>query len=179
MRRLVALPILLFATTAAATPQWSGQLEMGAIGEGNADGLWRKTRFDLGVQVESIYLRDNPSDFGFGPYVQARTDWFDSGEYGGGAVLLVPVGYTFPIWIGGGAFGRRAAGEWAPGANGFVAWGARDFNYESSYAMAFGLVLDVRRHFGDLPGTDVVLAARIDLEVLAIPWIYLVSRITH
>jgi len=39
VRRLVAIPILLFATTAAARPQWSGQLEVGAVGEGNSDGL--------------------------------------------------------------------------------------------------------------------------------------------
>lgn len=179
MRRFVALPILFLAATAAARPQWSGQLEVGAVGEGSSEGLWRRTRFEVGVQLEALYLRESPRDFGLGPYVQSRTDWFDAGEYGGGAVLLVPIANTFPIWIGGGPFGRRAAGAWSSGANGFIAWGARDFNYESNYAMAYGLVLDLRHHFGDVPGTDVVLAARIDLEALALPWIYLASAILH
>lgn len=182
MRRLVALPLVLVAfveTSASARPQWSGQLEVGAIGEGSSEGAWRTTRFDVGVQVEAIYLREKPGDFGLGPYVQARTDWFDSGEYGGGAVALVPIADTFPLWLGGGAFGRRAGGAWSPGANAFVAWGARDYNYEASYAMAYGLVLDVRRHFGDVPGTDVVIAVRIDLEALALPWIALLSAIVH
>jgi hypothetical protein len=179
VRRLTALPILFVATIASARPQWSSQLEVGAIGEGNSDGLWKRTRFDLGLQGEVLFLRESPSDFGLGPYVQARTDWFQSGEYGGGLVALLPVGNTFPFWIGGGGFGRRTMGDWSPGVNGFVAWGARDFNYSSNYAMAFGLVLDVRRHYGDLPATDVVLAARIDLEVLALPWIFLTSAVVH
>lgn len=179
VRRLVALPILLFATTAAARPQWSGQLEVGAIGEGNSDGPWRRTRFDVGVQLEALYLRESPGDFGLGPYIQARTDWFDSGEYGGGLVALLPIANTFPLWFGGGAFAHRGGGEWSPGGNAFLAWGARDYNYDASYAMAYGLVLDFRRHLGDLPGTDVVLAVRIDLEALALPWIFLTSAIVH
>ena len=169
------------ATTheASARPQWSAQTQFGVAGLGEDGKAWQRTRLDLGLKVEALYLRESPRDFGIGPYLETRTASFRYGEYGGGLVALLPVSMTFPFWLGGGAFARRESGAWAPGANAFLAWGGRDFNYSSSYAMAFGLMLDTRVHRGDTPGVDIVLAATIDLEALALPWIYLTSRLIH
>ena len=163
----------------AARPQWSAQTQLGVVGLGEDGRAWQRTRLDLGLKLEALYLRESPRDFGLGPYVEIRTASFRYGEYGGGLVALLPVAMTFPVWLGGGVFARRDLGEWAPGANAFVAWGGRNYNYSASYAMAFGLMLDTRVHRGDFPGVDVVLAVTLDLEALALPWIYLTSRLIH
>jgi hypothetical protein len=175
----VIASIVMSSVGASARPQWSGQTQIGVVGLGEEGKAWQRTRLDLGLKLEALYLRESPRDFGIGPYLEVRTASFRYGEYGGGVVALLPVAMTFPIWLGGGAFARRDEGQWAPGYNAFLAWGGRNYNYSSSYAMVFGLVLDTRVHRGDTPGVDIVLAATIDLEALALPWIYLTSRAIH
>jgi hypothetical protein len=176
---VVVAGALAVPSIAAARPQWSAQTQVGVVGLGEDGKAWQRTRLDLGLKVEAIYLRESPRDFGVGPYLETRTASFRYGEYGGGLVALLPVAMTFPLWLGGGAFARREESQWAPGANAFLAWGGRNYNYSSSYAMAFGLMLDTRVHRGDQPGVDIVLAATLDLEALALPWIYLTSRLIH
>jgi hypothetical protein len=183
MRRLAfacsLLATLGWMSTAAARPQVSGQAQFGVAGDSEDGKAWQHTRFDLGLRFEAIYLRESPRDFGLGPYLETRTSAFHHGDYGGGLVALLPVSMTFPIWFGGGGFARRESSTWAPGFNAFLAFGGRDFNYHSNYAMAYGLILDARAHRGDDPGVDVILALTIDLEGLAIPLIYATSAIVH
>jgi hypothetical protein len=170
---------LVFATpSASAHAQVSASGQIGVVGVGE-DGYWSRTKLDLGLRLESVYLRKRPTDFGFGPYLEARSAAFIHGDYGAGVLALIPVDPTFPIWFGAGGFARRQDHAWAPGANAFVAWGSRSFNYSSAYAMAFGLVLDVRVHRGDTPGVDTVLALSIDLEGLALPAMYVISAVRH
>ncbi len=162
-----------------ARTQNSASLQLGAVGLGAEGKLWQSTRADLGLRFESIFLRESPRDLGLGFFVEARTAWFAHGDYGGGFLALLPVDMTFPIWLGGGGFARRGDGAWAPGANAFLAWGGRSYNHHSSYAMAYGLIFDARWHGGATPGTDLVVAASIDLEGIALPFLYLVSAIRH
>lgn len=173
------LALSLFAGTAQARPQVSVQTQLGVTGVGADGGAWKSTRLDLGLRAEALYLRDSPHDFGLGPYLETRTAAFVHGDYGGGLVALLPVNGTWPIWFGGGAFARRQDHAFAPGANAFLAWGGRSYNYHSNYAMAYGLLFDVRAHFGDMRGVDVVLAATVDLEGLLLPLAYLTSSIVH
>lgn len=176
-RALAALAVLLFAAPAAARVQNSAQAQVGVVNFAGEDE--RHTKLDLGLKFESMWFRESSQDFGIGPYAEARTAWFDHADYGGGLVMLLPIEQTFPLWFGGGAFARRGGGTWAPGFDGFIAWGGRSFNHHSSYAMVFGLMLDARVHYGDEKGTDLILAATIDLEGLAIPFLYGVSAIRH
>ena len=136
-----------------------------------------RTKLDLGLRVEDVCLRERPTDFGIGPYVEARTAAFVYGDYGAGVVAILPIDQTFPLWVGAGGFARRQDQTWAPGVNAFVAWGGRSFNYDSAYAMAYGVILDVRAHGGELPGVDTVLALSIDLEALALPWIFGINAV--
>jgi len=177
----LALASILSLTSASAfaRPQISVSNQIGVFGGGEDGKLWQTTKLDLGLRFESVFFRESPRDFGIGPYFEARTAWFAHGDYGGGLVAVLPIDMTFPIWIGGGGFARRDEGEWAPGANGFIAWGSRSYNHHSSYAMAYGLIFDTRWHGGTMPGVDFVVAASIDLEGLAIPFIYLVSLLRH
>jgi hypothetical protein len=185
-RRLLALVLGLAATSLVATTsvdararaQFSASGQVGVTGV-SEDGFWSRTKLDLGLRAEDDFLRESPRDFGLGPYAEVRTAAFIHGDYGAGLVSVVPIDPTFPLWLGGGVFARRGNDQWAPGANAFIAWGSRSFNYESSYAMAYGLLLDARVHRGTDPGVDIVLAVSIDLELLAIPWIYAISAVSH
>lgn len=175
----LAVGALLVTRAADAHVQNSASTQLGVVGRGDDSGLWQHTNANLGLRFESVWFRESPRDFGIGPYVEARTAWFHYGDYGGGLVALLPVDPTFPIWLGGGAFARRENDTWAPGYHGFVAWGSRSFNYESSYAMAYGLLLDARVHRGDLPGVDLVISASIDLEAFSFPLLYTISALRH
>ena len=168
-----------FAVQVGARPQYSVSSQLGIVAIGEEGRVWHRTRFDVGIRAEALYGRTAPRDGAIGPYLEARTAWFDHADYGGGLMALLAVDRTFPIWFGAGAFGRRQESTWAPGAHAFLAWGGRDYNYEASYAMAFGVLLDARVHRGDFPGFDMVLAVSIDLEGLAIPFIYGLSRLVH
>ncbi len=163
-------------TAARASAQVSASGQVGIVGVGE-DSYWTRTKLDLGLRVEDVWLRERPTDFGIGPYVEARTAAFVYGDYGAGVVAILPIDQTFPLWVGAGGFARRQDQTWAPGVNAFVAWGGRSFNYDSAYAMAYGVILDVRAHGGELPGVDTVLALSIDLEALALPWIFGINAV--
>ncbi len=173
------LSLSLLAGTTQARPQVSVQTQLGATGIGGDGGLWKSTRLDLGLRAEAIYLRESPNDFGIGPYLETRTAAFVHADYGGGLVALLPVNGTWPVWLGGGGFARRQDHTFAPGGNVFLGWGGRSYNYHSNYAMAYGLLFDVRAHFGDERGVDLVLAATVDLEGLLLPLAYVTSSILH
>ncbi len=175
----IASAFVLAPSVAHARVQNSAQGQLGVVGAGSDGAFWSRTRADFGLKFESLWFREGPKDFGIGPYLEARTASFGYGEYGGGLVALLPIDQTFPLWFGGGAFGRRQDSAWSSGFNGFVAWGGRSFNHHGSYGMAFGLMADARVHRGPQPGFDLVLAATIDLQSLAYPLMYLVSALRH
>jgi hypothetical protein len=173
---VVGIVVVCAPQSASASSQISASGQIGVVGVGEGS-FWGQTKLDLGLRFEDVYLRESPRDFGLGPFLETRTAAFVYGDYGGGLMAVLPVDPTFPIWLGVGGFARRQDATWAPGANAFLAWGGRSYNYSSSYAMAFGLVLDVRVHGGDHRGVDTVLAASIDFEGIALPFIYLASAI--
>ncbi|GAC1577031.1 MAG: hypothetical protein NVS3B20_08480 [Polyangiales bacterium] len=131
----------------------------------------------MGLRVESVWLRESPREFGIGPYAEMRTASFAYGEYGGGVVAVLPTDMTFPLWAGAGGFARREEGAWGGGANAFVAFGSRSFNYTSCYGMAFGVIGDVRWHAAPVQGIDLVLAASLDLEAIALPFTLLIGAL--
>ncbi|MFI5301754.1 MAG: hypothetical protein ACHREM_27000 [Polyangiales bacterium] len=154
-------------------------METGIVGAGDQGSLWSSTKLDLGLRTELLLGRSSPRDFGFGPWVQARTTWFDGADYGGGAVALLPVDSALPIWVGAGAFERRRQDSWSPGIDAFIGFGSRSYDYHDPYAMVLGATLDVRAVLGPVRQTDVILCLQLDLEVLAMPAMYLFSRLLH
>jgi hypothetical protein len=166
-------------TEVHASPQWSATLEAGIVGAGDGGSTWSTTKLDLGLRGEVLLGRNGPRDFGVGPWAQARTTWFDGADYGTGIVALLPIDPTTPIWVGAGALERRRFDAWAPGADVFIGFGSRSYDYHDPYAMVLGATLDVRTLLGSVRQTDVVLCLQLDLEVLAMPAMYLVSRLIH
>jgi hypothetical protein len=170
--------LALVPATARAHVQNSVSGQIGVVGVGG-DKAWERTRLNLGLRFESIWFREEPTHFGIGPFVEARTAAFGHADYGGGLIALLPVDDTFPIWLGGGAFARRDEASWAAGYNGFIAWGGRSFNHHGSYGMAYGLLFDTRVHRGPIPGVDFILTASIDLQWLTYPVLYGISALRH
>lgn len=175
---VAAAGISLVPCVAGARVQNSASGQIGVVGVGG-DRLWDRTRLNLGVRFESVWFRESPKHFGLGPYLEARTASFGHADYGAGLLLLLPVNDTFPIWLGGGAFARREDAAFAAGYNVFIAWGGRSFNTHGSYAMAYGLLLDIRAHRGPVPGVDFILTASIDLQAFAYPLLYGISLLRH
>lgn len=174
----LSLVVLLTPALASAKVQNSASGQIGVVGV-SGERFWDRTRMNLGLRFESLWFREGPKDFGLGPYVEARTASFGHADYGAGLLALLPVDQTFPIWFGGGVFARRENSAFSSGYNGFLAWGGRSFNHHSTYAMAFGLLLDARVHRGPVPGVDLVLTASIDLQALAYPLIIGLSWLRH
>jgi hypothetical protein len=60
-----------------------------------------------------------------------------------------------------------------PGIAAAIFWGGRSYNFHSRYGMSTGLLAQVRFGLGGSKETAVVLAAQLDLALLALPLVYL------
>jgi hypothetical protein len=169
----------LFVRSADARSQWSVSGQFGVVVDDLSGGRSRQARFDLGLRSELLLGREATTDWAAGPYLEARTSAFTRGDFGGGLIALAPVHPTFPVWFGVGGFARAGEQGWVPGASAWVAWGGRSLNFSGSYGMAYGLLVDARASFGPQPGVDVVAALTLDLEALALPFVYVGSWLAH
>ena len=173
-----ALALLARGEPARADPQASVGLTIGAAGEGLDDQFWkRRTAFHLGLHGDILFGRRSTADFGVGPYVEIITHAFDEVQFGGGVSGLMPVIDSFPIVVSAGAYGRKGSEGYGvePGVAGELFWGARSYNYHSRYELSGGLLTQVRCGFGPSRETSIVLAAQVDLVLLALPVLFLVA----
>jgi len=165
----------LLTREASARPQWSVSGQVGVSGDSDGKRVWQSTRLDLGLRTELLLGRDEPNQLGVGPYVEARTSAFVLGDFGGGVFGLIPIAATYPLWLGAGGFARFRDGAWVGGGDFWLAWGARSYNYTGDYGMAYGLFADARAVAGPQSGIDVIFGVTLDLEALALPFIFLGS----
>jgi hypothetical protein len=162
---------VLLATPARATPQLSGGLTTGvALTDLRANGP--RVAYHLGARFDALFLRDGPREMALGPYVDVATAAFDTLETGGGVEWLIPVDATAFV-LSGGAFARKSAFGWEPGAASTLFWGSRSYNYHSAYALGVGLFAQGRYGLGDMHQADVIGGVQIDLEYLALPFLFL------
>lgn len=158
---------------AAATPQLSAAATTGvALTDLRAGGP--RAAFHLGARLDALFLREGPRDMALGPYVDVATAAFDTVETGGGVEWLVPVGATAFI-LSAGTFARKSTLGWEPGASANLFWGSRSFNYHSSYALGVGLFAQGRYGLGDGRQGDLIGGAQIDLEYLALPFVFVAN----
>jgi hypothetical protein len=184
MRRLTVALALAFATLAAprhaaADPQWNVGLDLGVAGRGEGE-LWAETAFWLGARGDVLFGREGTSDFGVGPYLEIGTLAFDELNVGAGASMLVPVLDSFPLVVSVGPYGRAGEGDpvLTPGVQGAIFWGTRSYDHHDAYEMAGGLLVEVRRGFGDREHTALLLGVHLDAVVLALPFLYLGEAIS-
>src|SRR5690348_3949815 len=128
-----AFVVALRVAPAAAEPQATVGLTMGAAGAGLNRSIWQTTAFHLGVHGDVLFGRSRNSDFGLGPYAELLTNGFDEIQFGGGVSGLLPVLDTFPIVLSAGAYGRQAKGGFGlePGLAGELFFGSRSFNFHA------------------------------------------------
>jgi hypothetical protein len=131
--------------------------------------------FHLGLFADLIFLRKRASDMGFGPYVQIATTSFSSIDLGGGATWLLPVGGP-AMTFNAGMYARGAAGGFAPGVSAAVFFGSKSYNFHGNYALTIGGQLEGKYGLTSDPArkhAELMLNVRLDLEVLALPVLFL------
>jgi hypothetical protein len=185
-RKILGFPALLAVVMtvvgprpAAAEPQLTTALTLGVAGRGDRASLWSSTRLAAGVRGELLLGRDKDAAFGVGPYVEAlTTSSFSDVQLGGGAALLIPVHSYLPLVLSAGAYaGHQRPWGWEPGLAAELFWGTRGYNYHSLYALSAGVFAGGRYALGDSKEVTLVAGGRLDLELIAIPFIFIWSAI--
>jgi len=161
----------LIAPAAKAPPQISsGVTTGGAFTDLRADNGPR-VAYALGGRLDLLFGRRAPGGMALGPYIDVTTAAFDTIEGGGGIAWLVPAGTPAFLFSMGG-FARTSRFGLEPGAATTIFWGARSYNYQSSYALASGLFVQGRYGLaGDGHQADLVAGVQLDLEYFALPFV--------
>lgn len=135
---------------------------------GHGDKLWEDTRFCSALVGDLLFFRESNHGVGFGPYVELGTAGFWDARFGGGGSLLLPVHDVLPLVVSFGLYDHelRAASLGAT-----VFWGARSYNFSSTYNWALGIYAS---GFRDLEGRDTLLSIGLEIDgfFVAAPFIY-------
>lgn len=175
---VVAALTALAATPALARPQVTSGLTTGfALTDFRASNGPRAA-YQLGARVDVLFLREGPTDMAFGPYFDFTTAAFDTFEPGGGVAWLIPVGATACV-LSAGPYARTSRFGWEGGVSSTVLWGSRSYNYHSTYAVGLGLFAQTRYGLGDGKQLDGIVGVQIDLEYLALPFVFAYMAIAH
>jgi hypothetical protein len=166
------------AVRADARPQLTAGVTTGAAFTDLRAENGPRLAYHLGGRLDLLLLRDAPRDMAIGPYVDVATAAFDTFEGGGGIAWLVPTGATAFVLSGGG-FARTSRFGWEPGASGTLFWGSRSYNFHSSYAVGVGLFAQGRYGLGDAKQADAIVGVQLDLEYLALPFVFAYEAIAH
>lgn len=167
----VVASLVLGGADVHASPQVSGALTTGAALTDMRASNGPRLAYHLGGRFDVLLLRDHAGTMALGPYVDVATAAFDTFEAGGGLEWLVPAGDAAFLFSAG-SFARTSRFGWEPGAVGTIFWGSRSYNYHSAYSLSLGLFVQGRYGFGDGRQADAVLGAQIDLEYLALPFLF-------
>lgn len=170
--------MLTWSSLAIADVQTTAGLTVGVAGDGAHRAVWDRTAFHLGVRADVLFGRGASDEFAVGPFIEGLTHAFDEVQAGGGLSLLVPVS-SLPFVVSAGGYARSGKDPYGlePGVSGQLFWGTRSFNFHSPYGLTAGLVGQFRYGLGELRETSVVIAAQVDVEVLALPFVYLAGAL--
>jgi hypothetical protein len=170
------------AAVVHAEPQGNAALTIGGAGVGYDGEFWDHAEFHLGLRGDVMFARERGYDFGIGPYAELGTFAFDELQFGGGVTTLLPIHDTLPLVASFGAYGRVGdddqvpggrGGGLEPGIAGALFWGSRSFNFHANYVLAGGLLVGYRHSLGESRETELMIAAQLDLVILALPFIAL------
>ncbi|MBX3222153.1 MAG: hypothetical protein KF795_16670 [Labilithrix sp.] len=171
--------VTLLAARADATPQASAGMTTGAALTDMRAENGPRLAYHLGGRFDVLLLRDRAGTMALGPYLDVATAAFDTFETGGGLEWLVPTGDSALI-LSAGAFARTSRFGWEPGATGTIFWGSRSFNYHSTYSLGLGLFLQGRYGLaGDGRQADAIAGVQIDLQYLALPFLFAYEAIAR
>jgi hypothetical protein len=174
----LAAALALDAEPAEARPQITSGVTTGAAFTDVRAEYGPRLAYQLGGRLDLLLLREGPRDMAIGPYVEVTTAAFDTFEGGGGLAWLVPTGSTAFVLSGGG-FARTSRFGWEPGLAGTLFWGSRSYNFHSMYAVGVGLFAQGRYGLGDGKQGDAILGVQLDLEYLALPFVFAYEALAH
>jgi hypothetical protein len=174
---------LLFALLAAGSPARAApQTSVGlTVGPALTDLRTNPgVELHLGARGDLLLFRRRETDMAIGPYLDVATAAFDTFETGGGVEWLVPLTRDVPAILSAGLLARDAPGVgWGAGAEATLFLGSRSYNFDSVYSLGVGGFLQGRYGIGDSRQADIILGAQIDLEIFALPFIAIVSALSH
>ena len=126
-----------------------------------------------------MFARDDPWDFGVGPYLELGTFAFDELQFGGGASVHLPIHETFPFVASVGPYARYGDDDFGlePGIATALFWGSRSYNFHDNYIMAVGLSVGYRASFGESKESALLVTAHVDIALLGLPFVALVGAI--
>ena len=82
---------------------------------------------------------------------------------------------SFEIAVFHRAGARPPSSSVRPGIAGSLFWGSRSYNFHANYVLAAGLLVGYRHSFGESKESALLVAAQLDLALLALPVILLVD----
>jgi hypothetical protein len=174
----IAACVVATETPAAARPQITSGVTTGAAFTDLRADYGPRLAYQLGARLDVLLLRESPRDMAIGPYLDITTAAFDTFEGGGGVAWLVPTGPTAFV-LSSGAFARTSRIGWEPGIAGTIFWGSRSYNFHSAYAVGLGLFAQGRYGLGDGKQGDALVGVQLDLEYLALPFVFAYEALTH
>jgi hypothetical protein len=168
-----AISAIVGARRVEAAPQLSSTLSIGAAGNGDRSQIWSSTDFAAGLRGEVLFGRSRDADFGVGPYIETlTTTGFSDVQLGTGVTWLVPVHPYLPVTLSAGGYAARTeARGWQPGLAAELFWGSHGYNYDSLYALSAGVFVGVRYGVDASRDVAVLVGARLDLELIALPFV--------
>lgn len=165
-----------YAAGARAHPQINAGLTVGG-GALVAPSDRSEALFHLGLHSDVVFGRDDPRDFGIGPYVEVLSADFVSLDTGAGITALLPIHDTFPMLVSGGAAWSFREGDDDVVLAARIAWGSRSYNYHAVYGLAALVFASAR--FGIDSGTvEIIGGASLDLAILVLPFVGLYTWIS-
>lgn len=167
--------VLLLSPAAAAYPQWSVGLSLGA-GARLAPVDAREVLITMAMRTDATFGARTPHAWRAGFFGWAGTTDFVTLDVAAGGVLHVPVNASFPLLLSAGVIADVLPDVGRVGVLGRLWWGTRSLNYHSSYGMAAGLWVEGRYRPGD-GSADVLAGVDLDLRFLALPFIALAGLI--
>jgi hypothetical protein len=174
-----ALFLAASARDAVARPQASAGITLGVAGNGDRSDFWSSTAFTGGLRGDLLFGRSRDADFGVGPYLEVlTTTGFSDLQLGTGPSLLIPVSSYLPLVVSAGGYvSLTSAWGWEPGLSADLFWGSHGYNYHAGYSMAVGLFVDGRYALGDSHQVSLLVGARLDLELVALPFLLVYEAI--
>lgn len=175
----VAVGLCVVVGEARAEPQVNTGLTVGGAAVGVDGGFFEQPEFVLGLKGDVMFGRDDPWDFGVGPYLELGTFAFDELQLGAGASVHLPIHETFPFVASVGPYARYGDDPFGlePGIAAALFWGSRSYNFHDNYIMAVGLSVGYRASFGESKASALLVNAHVDLALLGLPFVALVGAI--
>lgn len=169
---------LLFATTAGAeSPEWNVGVAPGVALTGGPSETISNAWFLGAVRGDVLFGRSRRTDLAFGPALELGTLGFSDARGHAGVSVLLPLGDVLALVATPGGFVRTGSGDPVFGVSGRLFFGFRSLNHYGHYTLAGGLLAGVDRDLESPETHALSLAAQIDGQLLAIPFILLVEWI--